>query len=345
MIFKNLNILKPLKSSSKKPNIAIIGSGSWATALTKIFTDSQNHVFWYVRDVKKANSIRSKNRNLSYLPEIKFKSKRITVSSNINDVVNSCSWVVLAIPSSFLEKTIKQINIPLKNKFIVSAVKGIIPESKSTLGEHLNKKHEVSWEQFVVITGPSHAEEIALERTSYLTLASIKKSNAGQLRKLINTKYIQTKISNDVIGVEYAGALKNIFALAIGIAHGLSYGDNFQSVLLSNAIREMDAFLKKISKSQRNINDSAYLGDLLVTGYSTFSRNRRFGNLIGRGHTIKGAQLEMSMIAEGYYAVLYIYELSQKYEINTPIIDTVYRILYKQEGPKKNFKKLTKLLD
>ena len=340
-----MNILKLLKGSAQKTKIAIIGSGSWATALAKIFTDSQNHIYWYVRDTDQAKAIRSKNRNPSYLSEIKFKSKRITVSSDINVVISACNWIVLAIPSAFLDIALRQINIPLEKKRIISGVKGIIPQSKCIVGEHLHKNYNLPWEQFFVIAGPSHAEEIALERFSYWTLACVKKNNAEQLKKLMLAKYIKVRISNDVVGIEYASALKNVFALAAGISHGLNYGDNFQSVLLSNAIREMDRFLKQLSESPRNINHSAYLGDLLVTGYSTFSRNRRFGNMIGRGHTVKGAQLEMNMIAEGYYATLSFYKLSQKYEINTPITDTVYRILYKHESPKKNLKKLAKVLN
>jgi len=197
----------------------------------------------------------------------------------------------------------------------------------------------------LVIAGPSHAEEIALERLSYLTLACSKKSSAEQLKKLMLTKYVRVKTSNDVVGIEYAATLKNVYALAVGIAHGLNYGDNFQSVLISKAIREMNRFLKKISESSRNINQSAYLGDLLVTAYSPFSRNRRFGNMIGRGASIKSAQLEMKMIAEGYYACLSVYELSQKNGVNTPILDTIYLILYRHKNPKKVFRRLVEKLN
>ena len=224
-------------------------------------------------------------------------------------------------------------------------MKGIVPESKCIVGDHLHQNFDLPWDQFLVIAGPSHAEEVALERLSYLTLACTKKSNAVELKKLMHTKYIHAKTSKDVVGVEYAATLKNIFALAVGIAHGLNYGDNFQSVLLSNALREMNRFLKRHSGARRNVNQSAYLGDLLVTGYSTFSRNRRFGNMIGRGYTVEGAQLEMNMIAEGYYAALPIYERAQELQIKSPIIDAVYQILYQQKSPKKSFRKLAKELD
>ena len=321
----------PLSFSTPKKEIAIIGSGSWATALVKVFTDARNHVHWYVRDPDEAQSIRLKNRNPSYLSEIKFKPRRITVTSDVNEVVKACNWIVLAIPSAFLDATLQKINVSIKDKFIVSGVKGIVPESKCIVGDHLHQNFDLPWDQFLVIAGPSHAEEVALERLSYLTLAC--------------TKYIHAKTSKDVVGVEYAATLKNIFALAVGIAHGLNYGDNFQSVLLSNALREMNRFLKRHSGARRNVNQSAYLGDLLVTGYSTFSRNRRFGNMIGRGYTVEGAQLEMNMIAEGYYAALPIYERAQELHIKSPIIDAVYQILYQQKSPKKSFRKLAKELD
>ncbi len=331
--------------STKKSQIAIIGSGSWATALAKIFTDAKNHVHWYIRDQEEAKAVRQKGRNPSYLSSIKFPQKSISVSSDINCVISACNWIVLAIPSAFLDATLKQIDVPFEKKWIISGVKGIIPESKCIVGEHLNLHYDLPMEQFLVIAGPSHAEEIALERLSFLTLACSKKKYAEELKKMMLTKYVRVKISSDVVGIEYAATLKNVYALAVGIAHGLNYGDNFQSVLISNAIREMDLFLKKISVSSRNINQSAYLGDQLVTAYSPYSRNRRFGNLIGRGASIKSAQLEMKMIAEGYYACSSVYELSQKYSIDSPIIDTVYHILYQNKNPKKGFRKLVEKLD
>ena len=253
--------------------------------------------------------------------------------------------MVIAIPSVYLESELNKINQPIKDKIIVSGVKGFIPETQLIVGEHLHQHYELPWEQFVVIGGPSHAEEIALERLSYLTLASKNKVKATQLHQLLGTSYLQMKISNDVVGIECAATLKNVYALASGIAHGLGYGDNFQSVLISNSTREMNRFIKKISKNKRNINHSAYLGDLLVTAYSLFSRNRRFGNMIGRGYTVKGAQIEMSMIAEGYYASESAFKVSKKIGSNTPVIDTVYQILYLKKSPKKTFKKLSKKLD
>lgn len=334
-----------LKIISPKATIGVLGSGSWATALVKILTDSKLHVNWYVRDQEQAKKIKSSSRNPNYLSEVKFRPRRITVSNDINEVVSKSEWLVIAIPSVYLESELKKINQPLKDKIIVSGVKGFIPETQLIVGEHLHQHYQLPWEQFVVIGGPSHAEEIALERLSYLTLASKDKVKATQLHQLLGTSYLQMKISNDVVGIEYAATLKNVYALASGIAHGLGYGDNFQSVLISNSTREMNRFIKKISKNKRNINHSAYLGDLLVTAYSLFSRNRRFGNMIGRGYTVKGTQIEMSMIAEGYYASESAFKVSKKIESNTPIIDAVYQILYLKKSPKKTFKKLSKKLD
>jgi len=334
-----------LKIISPKATIGVLGSGSWATALVKILTDSKLHVNWYVRDQEQAKKTKSSSRNPNYLSEVKFRPRRITVSNDINEVVSKSEWLVIAIPSVYLESELKKINQPLKDKIIVSGVKGFIPETQLIVGEHLHQHYQLPWEQFVVIGGPSHAEEIALERLSYLTLASKDKVKATQLHQLLGTSYLQMKISNDVVGIEYAATLKNVYALASGIAHGLGYGDNFQSVLISNSTREMNRFIKKISKNKRNINHSAYLGDLLVTAYSLFSRNRRFGNMIGRGYTVMGAQIEMSMIAEGYYASESAFKVSKKIESNTPIIDAVYQILYLKKSPKKTFKKLSKKLD
>jgi len=334
-----------LKIISPKATIGVLGSGSWATALVKILTDSKLHVNWYVHDQEQAKKTKSSSRNPNYLSEVKFRPRRITVSNDINEVVSKSEWLVIAIPSVYLESELKKINQPLKDKIIVSGVKGFIPETQLIVGEHLHQYYQLPWEQFVVIGGPSHAEEIALERLSYLTLASKDKVKATQLHQLLGTSYLQMKISNDVVGIEYAATLKNVYALASGIAHGLGYGDNFQSVLISNSTREMNRFIKKISKNKRNINHSAYLGDLLVTAYSLFSRNRRFGNMIGRGYTVKGTQIEMSMIAEGYYASESAFKVSKKIESNTPIIDAVYQILYLKKSPKKTFKKLSKKLD
>ena len=337
--FKTFKIIAP------KISLAVLGSGSWATALVKILTDSGVHVHWYVRNPQQAQIIKTTFKNPNYLTSVKFRPRKITISTDINEVVSCCDWIILAIPSVFLLNELKLLNKPIDKKIIVSGVKGILPESKLIVGDHLNQYFKLPWEQFIVISGPSHAEEVALERLSYITLSSENRVNAEVLQKMMNTSYLKIKISKDVIGSEYAATLKNIYAVASGIAHGLNYGDNFQSVLISNSIREMKRFIKKVSPVKRNINETSYLGDLLVTSYSVFSRNRRFGNMIGRGYSVKSTQLEMNMIAEGYYATESIYNLSKSLGVRTPIIDAVYEILYKQKNSKKSFNRLTEKLD
>ena len=238
-----------------------------------------------------------------------------------------------------------KLSISLKGKTIFSAIKGIVPETGLIIGEHFNKEYNIPLENIAVITGPCHAEEVAMERLSYLTIACQDEEKARCIGNALESWYIKTKISDDIIGTEYAAMLKNIYAVAAGMAHGLGYGDNFQAVLMSNAIREMKRFIKKTHKMKRNINNSAYLGDLLVTGYSIFSRNRQFGNMVGKGYTVKSAQMEMSMIAEGYYATKSAFKMKEENGAATPIIETVYNILYDNKSPKKEFKKLTDKLD
>jgi glycerol-3-phosphate dehydrogenase (NAD(P)+) len=255
--------------------------------------------------------------------------------------------LIFAIPSAFLESELQNLTASLKDKIIFSAIKGIVPESGLIVGEHFHEKYNIPFENIGVLTGPCHAEEVALERLSYLTIACADDEKAKTVAKHLKSEYIRTKISDDIIGTEYAAMLKNIYAIAAGIAHGLGYGDNFQSVLMSNAIREMKRFIDKVYKMKRNINASAYLGDLLVTGYSIFSRNRMFGNMIGKGYTVKSAMMEMNMVAEGYYATKSAHLLMEKLEkkSKTPIINAVFQILYKNKDPKKVFEKLTEKLD
>lgn len=328
-----------------KISIAVLGGGSWATAIVKILTDSKLHVHWYVRNLTQAQELQKTYKNPRYLSTIKFRPRRITVYTDINEVVSKCDWIVLAIPSAFLASELNKIKLPLKEKIIVSGVKGIVPETQLIVGEHLHRSFDLPWEQFIVIAGPSHAEEIALERLSYLTLGCKKEENALLLKQMMHVDYLKIQISKDVIGIEYAATLKNVYAIATGIAYGLNYGDNFQSILISNSIREIEQFVERISFQKRNINQSAYLGDLLVTAYSGFSRNRRFGTMIGKGYSVKSAQMEMKMIAEGYFATEWIFKLSNSKKINTPIIDAVYEVIYLQKSPKKSFKRLTKKLD
>ncbi len=330
---------------SNKAKIAVFGSGSWATAIVKMLCENLETVGWYVRSEQSLEYIQENKHNPKYLTSVEFDTNQLKMSSNINELIDYADYLIFVIPSAFVKNEIDKITTSLDGKILFSAIKGIVPESGLIVGEHFHNKMEIPFENIGVITGPCHAEEVALERLSYLTIACKDEKKAVFIGNHLSSDYIKTKVSDDIIGTEYAAMLKNIYAIAAGIAHGLGYGDNFQSVLMSNAIREMKRYIKKVHKMKRNINDSAYLGDLLVTGYSTFSRNRMFGNMIGKGYTVKSAQMEMVMIAEGYYATKSAFQINQKNGAKTPIIDTIYRILYEGKNPKKQFKKLTDLLD
>jgi len=328
---------------SNKSNIGIIGGGSWATAIAKMLTENNDSINWYIRTSKTIQYIKEHHHNKNYLSSVKFDIDKLNLDDNINNVVKTSDILIIAIPSAFLKETLDQVSVSFKDKIIFNAVKGIIPENKKLVGEYFHDVIGLDLKQIGVITGPCHAEEVALERLSYLTIACSDVHNAKYMANQLRCDYIKCSISEDIIGTEYASVLKNIYAIAAGIAHGLGYGDNFQSVLMSNAIREMKRFIKDRYKMKRNINDSAYLGDLLVTGYSNFSRNRYFGNMIGKGYTIKSAMMEMNMIAEGYYATESAYYLSKssKKKNRTPIIEAMYKILYKNKSPKDIIEKLT----
>ena len=332
-------------SDSKK--YAVFGAGSWATAIVKMLCENLDEVGWYMRSVYTKEHLLKEQHNPSYLSSVEFNIDQLRLSNDINDIADWADYLVFAIPSAFMPSVLEKLNIDINDKVVISAVKGIIPESGLLVGEHFHDIYQIPFENIAVIAGPCHAEEVALERLSYLTISCADAEKAQAIADNLSSNYIKTKISDDIIGVEYAVMLKNIYAIAAGIAHGLGYGDNFQSVLMSNAIREMKRFIKKMHKMKRNINNSAYLGDLLVTGYSVFSRNRMFGNMIGKGYTVKSAQLEMNMIAEGYYATKSAKLLNQRNVKKTqlPIINAVYAILYEHKNPKKVFKKLTEKLD
>ncbi|WP_340066319.1 NAD(P)H-dependent glycerol-3-phosphate dehydrogenase [Ascidiimonas aurantiaca] len=326
---------------------AVFGGGSWATAIVKMLTSNLDQVGWYMRNVYAKEHILNAKHNPNYLSSVEFHTERLFLSTDINEVANWADYLIFAIPSAFLHDELQKLKVPIQSKVIFSAIKGIVPQTGLIVGEHFHKEYGISYENIGVITGPCHAEEVALERLSYLTIACANEQKAGIMADKLKNHYINTKITDDIIGTEYAAVLKNIYAIAAGIAHGLGYGDNFQSVLMSNAIREMRRFIKRIHKMKRNINNSAYLGDLLVTGYSVFSRNRMFGNMIGKGYTVKSAMMEMNMVAEGYYATksAHLITEKQKRKTKTPIIDAVYAILYEGKEAKQVFKKLTEKLD
>ena len=330
---------------SKNPKIAVFGGGSWATAIVKMLCENLEQVGWYMRNQSSIDYIKENEHNPNYLSSAEFNVDQLYLSSDINELVDYADILIFAIPSAFVKAELDKITVDFSSKIIFSAIKGIVPESGLIVGEHFHKIHKIPFENIGVITGPCHAEEVAMERLSYLTIACSDAKKAKLLSKCLSSNYIKTKTSDDIIGAEYAAMLKNIYAIAAGIAHGLGYGDNFQSVLMSNSIREMKRFIKRVHKMKRNINNSAYLGDLLVTGYSVFSRNRMFGNMIGKGYTVKSAMMEMSMIAEGYYASKSAYLIKSNNKAKTPIIDAVYAVLYENKNPKAVFKKLTELLD
>ena len=332
---------------SNKQKFAVFGGGSWATAIVKILCENLDEVGWYMRNENALEHIKKDKHNPNYLSSVEFDASKLKLSKDINKMATYADYLIFAIPSAFLFDELKKLTAPLKGKIIFSAIKGIVPETSLIVGDHFFSNLKIPFKDIGVITGPCHAEEVALERLSYLTIACADDKKAQIVADHLSCDYIKCKTSEDIIGTEYAAMLKNIYAIAAGIAHGLGYGDNFQSVLMSNAIREMKKYVKKIYKMKRDINGSAYLGDLLVTGYSTFSRNRMFGNMIGKGYTVKSAQMEMSMVAEGYYATKSAYLLNQNKEKNakTPIINAVYSILYEGKNAKNVFKALTDKLD
>ncbi len=330
-----------------KPKFAVFGGGSWATAIVKMLCENLNEVGWYMRNNAALEHIKKDRHNPNYLSSVEFDVSKLKLSNNINEMVSYADYLIFVIPSAFLHNELEKLTISLKDKIIFSAIKGIVPESSLIVGDHFFTYSKIPFKNIGVITGPCHAEEVALERLSYLTIACADNDKAQIVADHLSSDYIKCSTSEDIIGTEYAAMLKNIYAIAAGIAHGLGYGDNFQSVLMSNAIREMKKYVKKIYSMKRDINGSAYLGDLLVTGYSTFSRNRMFGNMIGKGYTVKSAQMEMSMIAEGYYATKSAYLLNQEKDkkAKTPIIDAVYSILYEGKNAKNVFRELTDKLD
>jgi len=326
---------------------AVIGSGSWATAIVKILSDNLDTVSWYIRNEDNLNYILKNNHNPNYLSSVEINLTKVQVNSDINEVVKNADVIILVVPSEFINSELKKIKVDISKKVVISGIKGIVPETGLLLGEHMIKEFHILNDNFLVIAGPCHAEEVALERLSYLTIACSEKRLAKSICRDFNNDYIKTKVSDDVIGIEYSSMLKNIYAIAAGIAHGLGYGDNFQSILMSNAIREISRFIKKRHKIKRNINNSAYLGDLLVTGYSVFSRNRMFGNMIGKGYTVKSAQMEMKMIAEGYSSTKKAMHLNSESveKAKIPIIEAVYDILYHRKSPKNTFKILNEKLN
>ena len=329
-----------------KLKFGVIGSGSWATALIKILSEKNEEINWYIRNGDNIDFIIKNYHNPNYLSSVNLNLKKIKISDNINETVSNSDVIIIAIPSEYVSKEMEKIKVDISEKIIMCALKGLVPETNLLFGEHMQKYHNISMENFLVIGGPCHAEEVALEKLSYLTIGSSNIELCKIISEKFKCKYINVKASDDVIGIEYASMLKNIYALAVGISNGLGYGDNYQSVLMSNSVKEMKKFISERHKIRRDINNSAYLGDLLVTGYSSFSRNRMFGNMIGKGYTIKAAQFEMKMVAEGYIATKKAYLLNEQSakKIKLPIINAVYKILYEKRSARKIFKELSDII-
>ncbi len=314
-------------------NIAVIGGGSWATAIVKMLSENQTKVGWWMRNEETIAHIKRYGNNPNYISAAELFPEKLNLDSDINAVVDAADRIVLAVPSAFLSSTLEPLEVSLKNKFVVSAIKGIVPEKNTIIGDYLHDNYQIPYKNIGVITGPCHAEEVALERLSYLTVACEDVEKAQWFAEQISCRYIKTNVSEDIYGTEIAAVLKNVIAIASGVCHSPGYGDNFQAVLASNAIREIKRFVDTVHPIKRDIKESAYLGDLLVTVYSQFSRNRTFGNMVGKGYSVKSAQLEMNMVAEGYYAVKCIKEINEQYNIDMPITNAVYHILYEKISP------------
>jgi glycerol-3-phosphate dehydrogenase (NAD(P)+) len=336
-----------MNMSNQRHKVAVIGGGSWATAIVKMLSDNdqEKDIYWWMRNEKQVESIKKHHRNPNYLSAVQLNLNPEFISTDIDFVVSNADIVILNVPAAFLKDALKDLSKKSFNgKILVSAIKGIVPDSNQIIGEFLQTKYNISVDNIAVISGPCHAEEVSQEKLSYVTMASQDSKSAELVASLLKTRYIKTNISDDIYGTEYAAVLKNIYAVASGICHAVGFGDNFQAVLISNAIREMARFVDVVHPIKRDIKESAYLGDLLVTAYSQFSRNRTFGNMIGRGYTVNSAQLEMNMIAEGYFASHSIHQINKTYKIEIPICRAVYAILYEKHSPVIEMKLLAELL-
>ena len=326
------------------PKVAIMGGGSFATAIAKIVMENVPNIIWYMRRDDQIAEFKRVGHNPSYLSSVAFDLDRITFTSKINVAVAEADILFFATPSPFLKSHLKKLRRRIDSKIIVTAIKGIVPDENLVISDYFNKFYGVPAEHVGALSGPCHAEEIALERTSYLTIACPDREVGRLISSIVGGDYLRTSLSEDMYGVEYGAVWKTVYAIAAGICHGLKYGDNFQAVLVSNSIQEMNRFCNAVHPFHRNVQESVYLGDLLVTAYSKFSRNRTFGSMIGKGYSVKTAQMEMEMIAEGYYGTKCIHEINENYQVNMPILDAVYAILYERRSPSIVMKELIKQL-
>lgn len=338
------SFLYPMKVS-QPIRLTMVGGGSWATALVKILSENNVSIKWWLRKTEDAEHIKKFGHNPSYLSDVQINTRKVKVCTKIREAFRDSQYVVLAVPAAFVGDALTGIKPEhFAGKRVISAIKGMIPGANQLVTDWVSEQYNVPVERMSVIAGPCHAEEVALEKYSYLTIASLDPTCADNVANLLRCRFVQTTPVDDIYGIEYSAVMKNIIALACGITRGLGYGDNFQAVLVSNAMQEIRRFVDAIYAKHRDLSGSAYLGDLLVTAYSPFSRNRTFGTLIGRGYTIQSAQAEMNMIAEGYYAVKSIYEINQEVNVRMPIVDAVYAILYEKSAPTIAMNSLKELL-
>ena len=325
--------------------LTMVGGGSWATALVKILSENNVSVKWWLRKKSDADHIKKFGHNPSYLSDVQINTRKVKVCTKIKESVKDSEYIILAVPAAFISDALTGLKpADFVGKSVVSAIKGMIPGANQLVTDWVSEQYDVPVERMSVIAGPCHAEEVALEKKSYLTIASQNPVCATSVADLLRCRFVQTTPVDDIYGIEYSAVMKNIIALACGITRGLGYGDNFQAVLVSNAMQEIRRFVDAVYPKHRDLSGSAYLGDLLVTAYSPFSRNRTFGTLIGRGYTIQSAQAEMNMIAEGYYAVKSIYEVNQQFSVDMPITNAVYAILYERAAPTAEMNSLTAVL-
>ena len=327
--------------------VAILGSGSWSTAIAKIVQDNGAEIWWYMRNEQKIIDFKALGHNPTYLSSVRFNLSKINFTTDINEAIRNSDMIIFGMPSPYLKQHVEKITESMEDKMVISIIKGIVQDLNIPISQYLSERFSLNPSQFATLSGPSHAEEVAWERLTYLTVGCKNTQIGQEIADFFQNHYVHTTVSSDVIGVQFAGVLKNIYAIASGICSGLKYGDNFQAVLVANAMREMKRFINGINpegKPSRHISESVYTGDLLVTAYSRFSRNHMFGVMIGKGYSVKSAQLEMEMVAEGYYGTKCIKEINQQYGISIPIVDCVYNILYKRMSPFVEFKLLSDML-
>ncbi len=329
--------------SNQQESIAVIGGGSWATAIVKILSDNKiEELYWWLRDPLAVDYIRRFGHNQKYLASVPIALKPAYIGTGLCQIIAKANIIILAVPAAFLKEALSACTPEtFQGKKVVSAIKGMVPGENLLIADFMQQQFQLAPEDFMVLTGPCHAEEVALEKLSYLTIASINQEAGSCFARHLANRYIRTIVSDDIYGTEYSAVLKNVIAIASGICHGLGYGDNFQAVLIANAIQEIKRFIDTAHPINRDINDSAYLGDLLVTAYSQFSRNRTFGAMVGKGYSVQSAQLEMNMIAEGYYAANSLFQINERFKVHMPILTAVYQILYKNSPALLEIEQLT----